>query len=79
MIQGKCPDCKKMWIHDPEKGYESDQAKAVWPQYEEGRILIECCPQCCIDNHDGEYFGSIAKMLPKRRRQESRHIDPAKF
>tara|TARA_Y100000310_G_scaffold341517_1_gene440906 strand:- start:1373 stop:1630 length:258 start_codon:yes stop_codon:yes gene_type:complete len=79
MIQGKCPDCKKMWITDTCSGGHLDSlTPKIWPQYEEGRILEEYCSECCVDNHDANYLGEKAKLIPKKKKQGSRHIDPKK-
>lgn len=78
MIQGKCPDCKKMWICDTDSGHLNSLMPRIWPQYEEGRILEEYCSVCCCDNHDCNYLGKDAELIP-RKKKGRRRIDPSKI
>lgn len=77
MYQFQCPDTKKMWIFNPKNEEEAINAKKLWPQYEEGRILQDYHPDVCADKYNGDFLGSKAEFLPKKNKGR-RLIDPEK-
>lgn len=75
MYQFQCPISKKMWIFTPQNKEEAANAAKVWPQYEEGRILMDYCPEVSAEKYGGDFLGEKAEFMPKKKKG-GRRIDP---